>query len=308
MPIIRLGIVLCPFLLLTAKLHGQFSHQEFGLKNAGHKLHLTLHTPQLRNARPSATVVFESGLGGGEQNWAAVIQQLPTTVRAITYGRPGLDGSEPDHETPTPEHVAQVLHTALHAVASPPYLLVGHSWGGPLARAFAGLFPKETLGMVLVDPTNFAETAAGRKQYIDLPLGLGDRGEQIRADVEAYYASKVGPLDPAVQAEVDESSRDRRSDFKQLNTSPMPDVPVVVLATTNYPAVHDVKLPAPYDQARYQQLTLNYRLISLSLFTRSVTNGTLVTTATSGHYIQRDEPALVTWSINRVLRSAASVK
>lgn len=300
----RLGIFLCPILLLAPRLHAQISPQELRLNNAGHKLHLTLYASQPVHGNPSATVVFESGLGGGEQNWAGIIQHLPTTVRAVTYGRPGLDGSAPDDVQPSPEHIAQVLHTALHTVAPPPYLLVGHSWGGPLVRAFAGLFPKETLGIVLVDPTNFTETAAGRKQYIDLPLGLGDRGEQIRAGVEAYYASKVGPLDPAVQAEVDESSRDRKSDFKQLNTLPMPDVPVVVLATTNYPAVQDHQLPAPYDQARYQQLMLNYRLLSLSLFTRSVSNGTLLTTAVSGHYIQQDEPALVTWSINRVLQSA----
>jgi pimeloyl-ACP methyl ester carboxylesterase len=34
----------------------------------------------------------------------------------------------------------------------PPYILVGHSFGGPLVMAYAHVFPQNTAGLVLVDP------------------------------------------------------------------------------------------------------------------------------------------------------------
>jgi len=62
------------------------------------------------------------------------------------------------------------LHTALAHVAPPPYLLVRHSWGGPLVRAFSGLFPKDVAGLVLVDPTDFGETVEDSDQSDSLAI------------------------------------------------------------------------------------------------------------------------------------------
>lgn len=278
--------------------------RELVVKNNGHKLHLTSYSGSGKPAHSSLTVVFESRLGGGEENWRPVIDQLPEDVQAITYGGPGFDGSEADGVTPSPEHIATVLHTALSQLTTPPYLLVGHSWGGPLIRAFAGMFPKEISGLVFVDPTDFNETAAGRKQYVFGPLNHTEDSEAIRAAIDRYYAEQAGHFEPAVQAEIDESRRSRTSDFAKLKTLPMPQVPLVILATTRYPFQVDKNLPAPFDQVMYQNLTLHYRLLSLSLFSRSVPEGTLATTADSGHYIQRDEPALVSWAIDRVIHAS----
>ncbi len=36
-----------------------------------------------------------------------------------------------------------------------PYIVVGHSWGGLLARLFAFVYPSETAGAVLLDATTF---------------------------------------------------------------------------------------------------------------------------------------------------------
>lgn len=269
--------------------------------NAGHRLHMTSYARKAPSSTMGLTVVFESGLGGGEDHWRTVIDQLPKGVLAITYERPGMNGSEPDGVQPSPEHIATVLHTALAHVASPPYVLVGHSWGGPLVRAFAGLFPKDVSGLVLVEPTDFGQTAKERRLYIYEPLGHGEEGEQLRAAVDAYYAQQAGHFDPAVEADIQMSHDERKDDFRDLKHLPMPLVPVVVIATTRYPFTNDPHLPVPYDQAQYQQLMLNYRLLSLGRFARSVPDGTLVTTARSGHYVQEDEPTLVAWAIRRVL-------
>ena len=100
------------------------------------------------------------------------------------------------------------------------------------------------------------------------------------------------------------SSEERSRDFEDLKILPMPSVPVVVIATTRYPSTIDPHLPVPYDQAKFQQLMLNYRLLSLSRFARSVPDGTLVTTARSGHYVQEEDPTLVSWAIERELQPA----
>jgi len=51
-------------------------------------------------------------------------------------------------------HIAIELHSALrNAHLSPPYILVGHSLGGPYIRIFAGMYSNEVAGLVLVDPT-----------------------------------------------------------------------------------------------------------------------------------------------------------
>lgn len=300
----RFSLLALALAALPGTLSSQMASRQVDVMNAGHRLHMTVYRAKISPATKQPTIVFESGLGGGEAHWRAVIRRLPRGVSAITYERPGMIGSEPDGVPPSPEHIATLLHTALEQVASPPYVLVGHSWGGPLVRAFAGLFPKDVSGVVLVDPTDFGETPEGRRRYIYEPLGHGEDGEQLRATVDAYYARQAGHFDPAVEAEMAMSSEERRSDFKDLKLLPMPSVPVVVVATTRYPFTSDPHLPVPYDQAQFQQLMLSYRLLSLSQFARSVPDGTLVTTARSGHYIQEDDPALVSWAIERVLQPA----
>lgn len=198
----RLGsLIAFALTMLPTYLSSQILARHIDTDNAGHHLRMTSYAETSPSSIKQATVVFESGLGGGEDHWKSVIEQLPKGVSAITYERPGMSGSEPDGVPPSPEHIATVLHAALSHVASPPYVLVGHSWGGPLVRAFAGLFPKDVCGLVLVDPTDFGETPEERRRYIE-PLGHGKDGEQLRAIVDAYYAQQAGHFGLAVEAEI----------------------------------------------------------------------------------------------------------
>jgi pimeloyl-ACP methyl ester carboxylesterase len=98
---------------------GQGAGRQIDVTVAGHRLHMTLYAKKAPPPINAMTVVFESGLGGGENNWRSVIEQLPTGVSAITYERPGMNGSEPDGLPPSPEHIATVLHTALAPNSSP---------------------------------------------------------------------------------------------------------------------------------------------------------------------------------------------
>src|SRR6266705_2816278 len=104
------------------------------------------------------TVVFESGMGASCLSWALVQPQVAQFTRAVSYDRAGHGWSDPARESRTARQIAQELHTLLHATGVPgPYVLVGHSFGGYVNRAFAHLYRNEVVGMVLVDSVHPAE-------------------------------------------------------------------------------------------------------------------------------------------------------
>jgi pimeloyl-ACP methyl ester carboxylesterase len=76
-------------------------------------------------------------------------------ARVCSYARAGLAWSEPGPLPRTMRQNAYELHTMLRAASvKAPYVLVGHSIGGLIARVYAEQYPEEVAGMVLVDPTN----------------------------------------------------------------------------------------------------------------------------------------------------------
>src|SRR6476619_7104545 len=101
-----------------------------------------------------ATVVFESGSGSPLETWIRVQPEVSRFAKTISYDRAG-NGLSTKGATPRDgRNIATELHAALrNAQAAPPYILVGHSLGGPYIRIFAGMYPDEVAGLVLVDPT-----------------------------------------------------------------------------------------------------------------------------------------------------------
>ncbi len=87
------------------------------------------------------TVVFESGMGASCLSWALVQPQVAQFTRAVGYDRAGHGWSDPAREPRTAQQIAQELHVLLDATGVPgPYVLVGHSFGGYVNRAFAHLY------------------------------------------------------------------------------------------------------------------------------------------------------------------------
>jgi pimeloyl-ACP methyl ester carboxylesterase len=98
------------------------------------------------------TVVLESGLGGMSSAWGWIQPETAKFCSVVSYDRAGLGWSGPDPAPKSAALAARRLRTLLErAGARPPYLLVGHSMGGLFVRVFAGLFPGEVAGMVLLD-------------------------------------------------------------------------------------------------------------------------------------------------------------
>src|SRR5258708_21405158 len=96
------------------------------------------------------TVVFESGMGASCLSWTLVQPQVAQFTRAVSYDRAGHGWSDPAREPRTARQIAQELHALLAAAGIPgPYILVGHSFGGYVNRAYAPLYRDTVAGMVL---------------------------------------------------------------------------------------------------------------------------------------------------------------
>ena len=132
----------------------------------GHRLHLYCVG---ENVEGSPTVVLEHGLGATSAAWARVQPEIAQTTRVCAYDRAGMGWSDPGPEPRDAEHIATELHSLLQNAGIPgPYVLVGWSFGGLCMRMYAGKYPTEVSGMVLLDSSHhdqWASTAAGKAQY-----------------------------------------------------------------------------------------------------------------------------------------------
>ena len=109
-----------------------------------------------RATKHDPTIVLIPGLGATHTYFKSVFRSLATSSRVCSYDRPGL-GKSPARTGPrivNAERHADELLAGLAAVGeSGPFLIVGHSYGGLLAREFAVRTPDDVAGMVLIDPS-----------------------------------------------------------------------------------------------------------------------------------------------------------
>ena len=104
----------------------------------------------------SPVVVFESGLDiNGSLSWSMVQDSIAETTRACSYSRAGIMWSDPRDGTQNGKTIAEDLHTVLALAGErPPYVLVGHSLGGPYIMTFSKYFGMDVAGLVFVDASH----------------------------------------------------------------------------------------------------------------------------------------------------------
>ena len=118
----------------------------------GHQLYL------LEQGSGGPTVLFEAGIGATNLNWRHIQKTVSRFTGTASYDRGGLGFSSRCRTARTPGNIAAELHDMLkQAGIKPPYILVGHSFGGLVMRRFALLYPEEVSGVVLVDPMRCEE-------------------------------------------------------------------------------------------------------------------------------------------------------
>jgi pimeloyl-ACP methyl ester carboxylesterase len=101
------------------------------------------------------TVILDSGRGMPGYSWLLVQPAVATFTRACWYDRAGYGWSDPAPAPRDVESLAADLHVLLQVAGEPPpFLVVGHSFGGLIARLYYAKYPGEIAGMVLVEPAH----------------------------------------------------------------------------------------------------------------------------------------------------------
>ena len=108
----------------------------------GHRVHLYC-TGQ---GSPAVIVV-----GGLSVDWYLVQTAIARLTTICTYDVSGTAWSDPGPVSTCPDRAAEIQVLLRHAGVHPPFVFVGHSVGGLVARYYAGRYPQEVAGMVLVD-------------------------------------------------------------------------------------------------------------------------------------------------------------
>jgi pimeloyl-ACP methyl ester carboxylesterase len=209
----------------------------------------------------SPTVVFVSGGGDRTETWSttfdkskqAVLPAIAETNRVCAYDRPGTflvtgDGidnfeksrSTPVHQPRTLRDGVSDLHALLRASGERgPYVVVGHSLGGAIAKLYASEYPRDVSGLVLIDYLPYqARNALTREQwrYWKNPL-LGAPSEEA--------------LDLYPHIEQNANQRNFQQDRRSKPLKPMPFV--VFSADEPYnlvPYVEDGTLPLTVEEAK----------------------------------------------------------
>ena len=104
------------------------------------------------------TIILESGASWGAIAWAGIQQTLAeqTKARVCSYDRAGINFSDSGPLKPAPDANLRNLRELLNQASLPgPYLLVGWSYGGMIARWFASVYPQDTAGIVTVDGSDW---------------------------------------------------------------------------------------------------------------------------------------------------------
>src|SRR5438105_1169644 len=116
-----------------------------------------LHVVQLGLARNApgaepAIVLIHGASGNLEDMRLALGEKLAVSHRVILIDRPGHGwSSRPQSDDyASPAQQAELVAVALEQLGVKRAILIGHSWGGAFATAFALGFPERTVGLVLL--------------------------------------------------------------------------------------------------------------------------------------------------------------
>jgi len=157
----------------------------------GHQLHVNC------TGKGNPTVVVENGLGDFSFDWTLVQSRVSGFTRVCTYDRAGYAWSDPGPKPRTFSQLNLELRDALGKLGEHgPFVLVGHSYGGPVIRNFAATYPHDVAGMILVDAAHEGlRVGTGGKRTIR--LGDAATGRTIPAPHEEMSAEDK----PMVKAE-----------------------------------------------------------------------------------------------------------
>lgn len=260
-----------------------------------HRLHIHC------TGQGSPSVVFESGLGGTSLDWVRVQPEVSRFARACSYDRAGYGWSE---RGPEPRHAnrlaTELERLLLHANVPPPYLLVGHSFGGLAVRLFAARNERRAVaGLVLVDATHEHQFQRMESAGVRIPMAPTGRRFIISNHglVPSALPASLKPLAQrlalarkAIRTLYGELGSMRYSARQVGSIRRAPDAPVIVLARS---PLRDTG----YDHDRIEG---TWHDLQRDL-AAAMKNGSFQVVPGSGHYIHLERPERVVGAIRTIV-------
>jgi pimeloyl-ACP methyl ester carboxylesterase len=223
------------------------------------------------------TVLLEAGFGNSSQDWLPVLPALGGISRTCAYDRAGLGESDTMPGVHDAGDEIKDLERLLdRGRIEPPYVLVGHSYGGLLARLFARAHPDQTSGVVLVDAIGRDDW---RRGFAAWPKSLAPK---LRREWAQPITDGVGRRASAALA----------SDIRTLG-----DKPLVIVT-----AARARELYPEFPPSLYRRATRFWRRLQTELATLSPDHAHVVALR-SDHVVQAHQPDVVIQAIRAVVRA-----
>lgn len=285
-----------------------------------------LYLLAMGNRRPGhPLVILESGHGDWSRVWAKVQPGIAEYSRVVAYDRAGFGWSDPGPRPRTPLRIVTELHELLEqAGEQPPYLLVGHSMGGPLSRLFFSRYPQEVAGMVWVDSAHedlpryipfWKSAMVNFLIFIRLAALLSRLGVVRLAGRRLILAAYPSVRDPQAQAELvaqtvppklfDTLIDETRQMVQSQNWSDAPtslgDLPVTSIEV-QYPS----EAPPRYPPKQWAEFRAGWQAIHQDLSNLSTSLRRIP--ALTGHVVMAEQPHLVIQAVREMLEKVAVTK
>lgn len=214
------------------------------------------------------SVIFIAGLGDSHETWKKVQDRISEETSTLSYDRAGIGKSQDVAVPRTCCDLVEELSELVQALdVEKPYILVGHSFGGLVARLYTSLYPLDICGMVLVDAAPEYKELAYEKV---LP-------ENLLAGNREYFEN------PMLNSE----KIDKIQSYKQIvDYSNQSDIPLSII-TRGLPDTNENEGGWPSQEILgiEQSLQAEFQWLSTSSKFRIASR--------SGHYIHHDEPDIV---------------
>jgi pimeloyl-ACP methyl ester carboxylesterase len=247
------------------------------------------------------TVVIEQGAGELSRFWRPVQDKVAEFARVCTYDRAGYGWSERTRDGRTIEDRIDDLHFLLQGAKIPaPYILVAHSYGGLLVRAYQQKYLGEVAGMVLVDTPE--ESSIFDREVLDF------YAKARIVNRVAGFAAQFGllrllrhwlPLDQyglwlkkpeeyaALCDDLNSIERVPQVQRGSKTAGSLGSLPLIVMS-------HGIAFPGPFAVLEKNWSEGQRRLVALS------SQAELIVANNSNHMIQQDEPGLVVEAIRKM--------
>jgi len=249
----------------------------------------------------SPAVILDHGLGGSSSDWDRVQQRLGASSKVCVYDRAGYGASDAGPPPRTSARIADELHVLLQrAGIAPPYVLGGHSFGGYNMRLYAGRFPQEVAGLVLVDSPNEGQVDGLFQSQIMRQIDPEGIVQQFwtpellnlfpTADLAAL-APELGLQAHDLLAILAEMAAFKQSSQQLRTASIYPETPLTIV-------MHGQRVMP--DGALGDDMEREWMGLQRALAAR-YRNGSVILAPQSAHAIPLDQPDIVVDAIKRML-------